>query len=411
IFIKALETTSLNTLRKKFLYLNIGELYFYNKQKKLGEKYFEKLISISTDKDGDLIKYALAIFKDNPYDEKAIAKLMDVSYIKDSKKTKQALGLLSIGTTQKLFYNIFNNQNREDEYIIETTLELNKAIYHKVENQISILRALSDMAIANEMDIKVKESLKWIQSKILEIFQIIKENKNSEKSSQELNKKDYDKLIDSISKIAHNIADKVNNKIYVINSNLQLLGNKKYSVIEHQIKTTVSTLNNLKDLKRGSMTPIFKTFELSELLQNLKHNMRLDNSIINFNISNDKITSDKQKITECINELIENSIRHNSDRESIDIFIDIKTINNPRILTEQKQGKYLRIEYIDSGKGIIEKNKKWIFNPLNSTIKNGSGLGLFIIKRIIEKLYGRIYENGKDGVKFMIFIPDIKKEI
>jgi len=86
-------------------------------------------------------------------------------------------------------------------------------------------------------------------------------------------------------------------------------------------------------------------------------------------------------------------------------------VKNPTILSEKKEGNYLRIMYKDNGKGIETKDKEWIFNPLNTTVKNGSGLGLFIIKKIIEKLQGRIYENGIDGVRFMIFIPNFKKEI
>ena len=290
--------------------------------------------------------------------------------------------------------------------IINTTLELNRAIYHKINNQISILRALFDMAIRKENNHTIKEKLKEIQLKVLEIFQIIKDKKDIEKKIIDLNKNDFDKLIEVILNIAHNIIDKIGNKLHVIKSRLMIL-KKNYPQIDNQIKTTVATLNNLKDLKQGSLKINIAKFSLQELLKNLKHNMQLNNAFIDFKIINGEINSDKQKITECINELIENSIRHNSEMVKIDIFIKLEMIYNPKILAEKKEGNFLKITYTDNGKGVKSKNKEWIFNPLNSTIKNGSGLGLFIIKRVVEKLHGRIYEDGINGVRFYIYIPDI----
>ena len=406
MFKRALDLDILD-YQKNYLYLMLGELYFYNGQKILGEKYFQLLIDNSKNKDEALIKSALAIFKQNPYDERGSKKLLEVSYI--SKFIKQAFGLLSVSATQKLFYKFFNHNKNENSNIINTTLELNRAIYHKIENQISILRALFDMSIRKESNHTIKEKLKEIQFKVLEIFQIIKDKKDIEKKTIDLNKNDFDKLIEVISNIAHNITDKISNKLHVIKSRLMIL-KKNYPEIDNQIKTTVATLNNLKDLKQGSLRINIVTFQLQELLKNLKHNMQLNNAVINFEIINGEINSDKQKITECINELIENSIRHNSEIDKIDIFIKLEIIHNPKILTEKKEGDFLKIIYTDNGRGIKSKNKEWIFNPLNSTIKDDSGLGLFIIKRIVEKLHGRIYEDGINGARFNIYIPNRDKE-
>jgi len=179
-----------------------------------------------------------------------------------------------------------------------------------------------------------------------------------------------------------------------------------YPEIESQIRTTIATLNNLKDLKQGAIGIKYQSFELTELLKNLKHNIKLENAIINFTIKNDTINSDKQKITECINELIENSLRHNAQMELLNIDIALQLRHDPTILGHKREGYFLHIIYRDNGKGIDEENKEWIFNPLNSTLKNGSGLGLFIVKRIIEKLHGVIYENGANGVQFHLFIPN-----
>jgi signal transduction histidine kinase/Tfp pilus assembly protein PilF len=387
--------------RKNYLYLMLGELYFYNGQKILGEKYFKRFIDNSKNKDKARIESALVIFKKNPYDESGSKLLLEVS----STFIKEASDLFSVSATQKLFYKFFNNDKNRNSNIIDSTLELNRAIYHKIENQISILRALFDMAIIKERDEGIKGKLKKTELKVLEIFKIIKDKKNIEKENIRLNKNDFNRLIEAISKIAHNITDKINNKLHVIKTRLMMI-KKDFPQIDNQIKTTVATLNNLKDLKQGSLSDNIATFELQELLKNLRHNMQLKNALIDFKIINGEINSDKQKITECINELIENSIRHNSEMDRINIFIQLEIVENPTILREKREGEYLRVIYTDNGKGIKDKNKEWIFNPLNSTIENGSGLGLFILKRIVEKLEGRIYEDGTDGARFNMYIPN-----
>lgn len=66
----------------------------------------------------------------------------------------------------------------------------------------------------------------------------------------------------------------------------------------------------------------------------------------------------------------------------------------------------------DTGKGIARKNFKNVFNPGFTTKKRGWGLGLTLVKRIIEEYHGgKIYvkdsELGK-GTTFSIEIPKIK---
>ena len=66
----------------------------------------------------------------------------------------------------------------------------------------------------------------------------------------------------------------------------------------------------------------------------------------------------------------------------------------------------------DTGKGIPRKNFKTVFNPGYTTKKRGWGLGLTLVKRIIEEYHnGKIYvkesEVGK-GTTFCIQLPKVK---
>ena len=72
-------------------------------------------------------------------------------------------------------------------------------------------------------------------------------------------------------------------------------------------------------------------------------------------------------------------------------------------------GRMVLIDVRDTGKGISHKNFKTVFNPGYTTKKRGWGLGLTLVKRIIEEYHGgKIYvkesEIGK-GTTFRIELP------
>ncbi|MCM1376839.1 MAG: ATP-binding protein [Clostridium sp.] len=81
------------------------------------------------------------------------------------------------------------------------------------------------------------------------------------------------------------------------------------------------------------------------------------------------------------------------------------------ITTGEDHGK-LYIDVTDTGKGIAKKNFKNVFNPGYTTKKRGWGLGLTLVKRIIEEYHGgKIYvkesTQGK-GTTFRIELPVVK---
>ena len=73
---------------------------------------------------------------------------------------------------------------------------------------------------------------------------------------------------------------------------------------------------------------------------------------------------------------------------------------------------YAEILVKDTGKGIPRKNFKTVFNPGFTTKRRGWGVGLTLVKRIIEEYHGgHIYvkesEVGK-GTTFCIELPCMK---
>ena len=75
----------------------------------------------------------------------------------------------------------------------------------------------------------------------------------------------------------------------------------------------------------------------------------------------------------------------------------------------KSEGRQVAIEIADTAGGIEDENKEKIFEPYFSTKegKNGTGLGLYITKMIVEEhMNGKIYaENSDKGAVFTIELP------
>ena len=71
------------------------------------------------------------------------------------------------------------------------------------------------------------------------------------------------------------------------------------------------------------------------------------------------------------------------------------------------ENEMIKIAVIDNGKGIEEDLKDLIFEPKFTTKSSGMGLGLPMIKKIIETYNGSIHftSNKKEGTIFTVTLP------
>jgi signal transduction histidine kinase len=75
------------------------------------------------------------------------------------------------------------------------------------------------------------------------------------------------------------------------------------------------------------------------------------------------------------------------------------------IETQEKKDRLL-IKITDNGAGIPEEIKEKIFKPFFTTKTTGTGLGLAMVKRVIEAHAGNIFfQSGPKGTLFIIEIP------
>ena len=67
----------------------------------------------------------------------------------------------------------------------------------------------------------------------------------------------------------------------------------------------------------------------------------------------------------------------------------------------------IHVEIVDRGCGIPRELNEDIFTPFVTTKKQGTGLGLPIVRKIIDAHEGSIdvTENSENGVTFLVTIP------
>jgi signal transduction histidine kinase len=62
----------------------------------------------------------------------------------------------------------------------------------------------------------------------------------------------------------------------------------------------------------------------------------------------------------------------------------------------------------DRGAGITDKNRAKVFRPFYTTKKQGIGIGLFIVKQVVENDFGgtiTILDNARQGTVMTVTLP------
>lgn len=136
----------------------------------------------------------------------------------------------------------------------------------------------------------------------------------------------------------------------------------------------------------------YRTFLEGVLVQ--KRPRAADRDIdINLSITGDipPVYLDAKKITQVINNIVENALRYSPPGVPIDVLVDVI-------------GRSVRTRIVDHGSGIPEEMQKYIFDRYkrvrgkNATYgEEGSGLGLAIVKNIVEAHRGTVGVSSEPG--------------
>ena len=174
------------------------------------------------------------------------------------------------------------------------------------------------------------------------------------------------------------------------------------NIINNQIKQIENLVNEFSDFARMPK-PLMKENNLNNIINNnIKLLNKLNNKIqIKFITNKNKdifFLCDLEQMNRVIFNLIKNSIDSISEKYLKNT--DFKGLINIEIF---KRNEYIDIIIIDNGTGFRNKKKEELIKPYFTTKKNGSGLGLSIVNKIITDHNGVIkFSNYNDGAKIQI---------
>ena len=160
------------------------------------------------------------------------------------------------------------------------------------------------------------------------------------------------------------------------------------NIILNQIKQIENLVNEFSDFARMPK-PVIKENDLVKIiLNNIKLLEKLNPSIkILLNHNHDAINfdCDLEQINRAIFNLIKNSIESINEKRLKNV--DFEGIINIEIT---KRRAYIDIVIEDNGVGFAKQNNKELIKPYYTTKKNGSGLGLSIVNKIITDHNGSL---------------------
>ncbi|WP_075520435.1 ATP-binding protein [Candidatus Pelagibacter communis] len=202
------------------------------------------------------------------------------------------------------------------------------------------------------------------------------------------------------------IIDSLKNKYTdLLDENNKISFNEKVKTINKQVKLIEKLVNEFSDFARMPK-PIFKKINLKKIVNDCLKLMKVNDDTIIIDFKCDDgifINADSEQISRVFINLIKNSIeslneKYQNNNEFIKkIIIEIYQIND-----------YIEILIIDNGTGFNTTNLSEISKPYFTTKKNGSGLGLSIVGKIINDHNGTIeFLNYKQGAKIKITFPKI----
>jgi signal transduction histidine kinase len=220
----------------------------------------------------------------------------------------------------------------------------------------------------------------------------------------------------------------------------RILGNlyNHHSNISRNAERLDDLINNLLDVARidsnqKNMIMLHKeNFDLIREIRDiindqLNHKLRVKDIKVNF--LNDTLAktciiyADRSRLNQILNNLLHNAIKFSPAGSHIDIMIQ-ENINekirneepaktNKSIVTSKDDGKQVYISISDSGKGISSLILPRLFQKFFTDSNDGTGLGLYICKKLVEAQGGKIWafnNNSGIGSTFVFSLPKTNHE-
>lgn len=249
-----------------------------------------------------------------------------------------------------------------------------------------------------------KDSLKLLAKQVVSLLDLRKKNEEL----KEVNKKVTslnEQLNNFAYRLTHDLKSPINGVNFLIDvlkeDHIDLYKGTEAEGYVNLIGSRMVYMSTLIDeileyTKVNTENIVYENFNFKTILDSIVGNIDFQNKIaLDTNSLNIDIKSSKIGFVQIFQNLISNS-RKFSDEEKVIIEVEYK-----------KDKKFNHIIYKDNGPGIEEQYWDKVFNmfeTLDNSNNENTGIGLATVKSIIKRLGGKIYiENRNDGKKGVCF--------
>jgi len=212
--------------------------------------------------------------------------------------------------------------------------------------------------------------------------------------------------------VAHEVRNPLNGILAITEALSKDLGeNSDYSEYIELIRKQVMRLSDLmrdllnlgRPIEKGKLMPVTISNLIPTAISLWRQSSIYRDHLVVLQISDDaqtvKVQADRPKIEQVIINLLENACAHSRSDQKI-------------ILEVQANENVVIIKVIDQGTGIKPEHLEHMYEPFFTTRKGGTGLGLGIVKRIVESHGGSIEISNNyppPGVCAEVCLPVIKE--
>ena len=219
-----------------------------------------------------------------------------------------------------------------------------------------------------------------------------------------------------IGRLSTSIAHEIRNPLSAIKVNIQLLLNKldlegndlrRLQIAHEQSIQLESIVSQMMDFSRPiklnySMSTVHDLVEQATQLVEEKMERGHITLVSDMDSNLPKIMVDREKMIEAVSNVLSNAI------EAFDGTHVPKTIECRGVEKSYHAKKHIQLSIIDNGVGIRAEDKLNVFEPFFTKGKKGGvGLGLSIVKKIVQAHNGRIRVKSEPGktTSFTLMIP------
>ena len=171
---------------------------------------------------------------------------------------------------------------------------------------------------------------------------------------------------------------------------------KHTEFMEQEIIRSNTIISDLLDFARGPKPAIKTKTDTDTIINSSIQRVEIPEKIQVTRSGSESIpvTVDSDHLTRILINLIQNAVHAMPDGGELTI-------------DTSEQSENVEITIQDTGTGISEENQDKIFTPLFSTKTKGTGLGLYIVKQLVESNGGSISFTSKEGegTSFTISLP------